>query len=198
MSTPFDDDLDLTVDLDLTGVNKKHIEDLGKPIAPGKYHIKLTKIDRKNDGNKPYLILHLHLLSGTSPGQNNRTLQERLYLNVDNEQVRDRYCKFASTFDVIKEEDFGKSGVKHDWQGAIGRQAVVQIRNREYTDKDGGKGILAEVGFSSIWKVSDPFVASVPKSRAALEEIGLAHLADINPQPVGEAAKASDPFGQMG
>jgi len=136
---------------------------------PGKYHVFITHWDEACK-EKDQLVVGFTVIDGTTPGQTGRELQtSMLFHDKDGKDLTDRITRLAMCIGLLAP---GQEIDEDLTSKALGRQLVIEVVEREYTDKNSGdkkKAIdLANFGYAT-WAVDDPLVADVPKNANALK-----------------------------
>jgi hypothetical protein len=158
------------LDFDLDQYDGQQIDQFqksGGKLPNGRYHCRL-------DGCKPVSTpkgstgeeLTFVIVGGPFAGQE---ISETLW-DSDKEAAKKRVVLFASRLGLLvrsKENGkFAKAPGKHGFGDCFGAECVLEVKEEEYTKKDGGKGTACRVTFAGIWNVNDPEVKSVAKGKA--------------------------------
>src|SRR5262245_37741232 len=151
-------------ELDLEGLDEDSLEQ-GDLVPPGKYHVEVLSVMEDHESKTPCLVFKLSVLAGTHPEAVGRLLFERVYTS---DKARKRVAIFAVRPGLIQRGDFGKR-VTLNWDDVVGRQAVVEVVEEEFTKKDGTKSKAARLSFAGIWSTDDDRVRDVPKNAEALK-----------------------------
>src|SRR5262245_12220840 len=161
-------------ELDLEGLDEDSLE-TGGLVPPGKYHIEVLSVMEDHESKTPCLVFKLHVLAGTSPEAVGRLLFERVYTS---DKARKRGAIFAVRLGLVRRADV-RERVTVNWDGVVGRQAVVEVVEEEFTKKDGTKSKASRLAFAGIWATDDDRVAEVAKDAEALKR-------PRQPVPAGE------------
>jgi len=160
----------------LSAKEVKDPNELGGKRKPddGKYHVAITSWDESQEKHDA-IIVGFTVLDGTVPGMKGREFTEFFNFKTSKgEDATDRIVRLCLVSGLIQpgqetDEDFT--------QRAIGKQLVVEVESRDYTNASGEKKKafgITNFGYST-WALTDPLVVDVPKSSAALK-------ANSNPQ----------------
>lgn len=175
----------------LSAKEVKDPNELGGSRKPdnGKYHVQITHWDEsQTNGDK--IIVGFSVLDGTIPGMRGREWREGFFFkDSKGEDATDRILRLCLVTGLIKPEQELDEDLT---EKAVGKQLVVEVEHREYT-KDGEKRKafgISNYGYST-WAVTDPLVADVPKSKAALNASGKPQQQSSGG---GGAAGAVDPW----
>jgi hypothetical protein len=144
------------IPLDLT---RDAVDDLdGDGVIPaGKYHVLITGLKRETDG-VGCLRYRYQVLAGTVPAAAGASGGERFYLSED---AKRRLKILAHRLGLINDGDFGRQ-VMPEWQRAVGRELVVEVKNENFTDKKGQARVSSKWDFAGFWVPEDPRCAGVP------------------------------------
>jgi len=154
----------------------------------GKYHVAITLWDESQEKHDA-IIVGFTVLDGTVPGMKGREFTEFFNFKTSKgEDATDRIVRLCLVSGLIQpgqetDEDFT--------QKAIGKQLVVEVESRDYTNSNGEKKKafgITNFGYST-WAVTDPLVVDVPKSKAAMNASGKPQQ-----QSSGGGATAADPW----
>ena len=167
-----------------TKLNPDNCEAGGRDrVEPGKYHIELMHAeDKDTEKDKPYTAFDFQVLEGTNKEQIGRVHAARYYWYNQNEtaerMAQEMICTIAvvlgvSTREAIKAKLDAGEDLNFKWSLGIGKQAVIEIENRE--DKAKGK-TYAQIAHQKIWEIDNPKVAGVPKDERRL---AAAQVADV-------------------
>lgn len=172
---------DLGFDFDLTG--KKSDSDFGnKPIAVGKWHARLEKVEKGTMGDKAVIKFTFRVNTGPSE---NRQLVESLFLSDSGVERRQLW---ARRLGLIGDEQLNKSGVRGTWSQAIGRHVILEVEENRYKNKDGKEVVGSRVSYSGIWPISHVDVRDVPKNVQALAEDNVSLAPGSTPPPSASGA----------
>ena len=167
----------------------------------GKYHVLFKGIEKeKRDGQIPAVRIDMEILAGTEESQVGRMHFHRINLFKKGEAPgslgplsdgsKKNLLKFFANLGLItKEEVAGNASIRLPWEKLEFMQAIVEIKNEPYDEKDKTTGVLTGKKVDSfripygcnVWQVGDDRVASVPKDPDALAEFtGGAGVADVS------------------
>src|SRR5262245_11460385 len=148
---------DLNVELNLGAVTAHDLE--GEALVPpGRYHVLIRNIARRNDPS-PHLRFRYEVLAGTDPSAVGALSSERFFLS---EKAEKRLAILGHRLGLIGDNDFG--GRKSvDWSRAIGRDLVCQVVHDTFERQDGAKGVRSQWGFATFWRPDDDRARDVPK-----------------------------------
>ena len=170
------EDDDLNFDFDTTKISKeKDLELSSGPVPDGKYHVLVESVAKESEGT-PSLKFVFSVLAGTTPGQNNRKIHERLYLT---EKTMQRVYLFANRLGLINTSEFGQPNVRKNWKETVGSQVIVEVQLREYDKRDGTKAKTSNITFGGIWKLDDESVKDVPRNSEAVAQASLLKRAPV-------------------
>lgn len=108
------------------------------------------------------------------------------------ETSRRRRIAWAKRLRIISEADFGKPGVRFPWDDAIGKEVVINIKERKYKDKDGNPGVTTNIDFLGVYQPDDQRVPEELRGTATGGAGGVAatgtRVANNPGRSAGEAA----------
>lgn len=211
-------------DLDLTDYNDPKDLDAFDFVKGGQYHAVITEMNLNpvvrvgdNKGNPiDGIEVSYQILNGTTPGQRGKSLTEVLYAPSDTQKDGGKFCKkrlakFGLATGLISPAQLGQR-ISINWEAAVGRQIVIHVAEREYTKRDGTKGVGSQLDGLHMYAVTDPVAQAVPKDAEALAILGITPAAAVNaPMPAAKpaappaappsvtptAAAVTDPFGDI-
>ena len=191
MSEVFEDNNDgaLNVNLDTTGQSEDSLHAGGGISVEGRFHVDVTDIEHipGDDDKLSQLKIDMHVLDGNAPGQRDKIVYHRVYLEswVDSKnrsagktplskKSQEGIAMFAFAFGLISADDLGKPGVATPFHDIVGRQAIVEVKqDKPWKDNN---GVAHDGGFkipwNTAWPLEHPDVSSVPKDPDALALIG--------------------------
>ena len=152
-------------------------DDLGganRPL-PGRYHVVVKHADDSME-KVDKVIVEFQVLSGTTPGQEDKVITEMFALT---EKAVVRLERLAVCIGLLK---CGQDDVEIDFAQAEGRQLVIELAERSY-EKDGQKKTIVALTFAGMWSVGNPAVEDVPKNHDAIRLM----------QEAGQTANDGDP-----
>mgnify|MGYP000281681885 CR=1 FL=1 len=173
----------------------KDPNDLGGKKKPdnGKYHVAITSWDESQEKHDA-IIVGFVVLDGTVPGMKGREWTEFFNFKTSKgEDATDRIVRLCLVTGLIQS---GQETDEDFTQKAVGRQLVVEVEGREYTNSSGEakKAFgISNFGYST-WAVTDPLVVDVPKSASALKNAGKPQQ---QPPQGGQASGGKDEWGDV-
>lgn len=164
------------------------------PPLPGQYHVVISAANGarvKKDGSALNAdIVEYQVLAGTVPGQEKRAITQFLWLD-DNGNETDLHTRFALASELVKPGEARDVDLDAE---APGKQLVINVV--EFTKKDGSKARgIGNYGYD-LWHVADAEVASVPKSKDALDLIPAEGQAPAE-KPAKQAPATDDEFADI-
>jgi len=186
---------------DASGVTPEKLEQKGSATVnkDGKYHVLFKGLEKeKPDGKAPCVRIDMEVLAGTEESQVGRMHFDRKNLMKKGEHgleplsdgMKQNILKFFINLGLLtKEEVAGNASIRLPWEKLEHFQAIVEIKNEPYDDKDkttgqptGKKVDSFRIPYGcNVWRVDDDRVANVPKDPDALAEFtGGAGIADVS------------------
>lgn len=165
----------------------------------GKYHAIITKAEEPNDNGQA--LVDFDILSGTTPGQEGKTIGERFFPFSEKAASRLLHLFFISG--AASEEQI-HSGEDIPMSMLVGKQLFIDVvfqEGKPYT-KDGVEkpGVDRNVvSWSGFGKLDDPDWKGVPKNQGAIdsggiEDVPLDDASSAVSDGIDAAADDEDPF----
>lgn len=190
--------------LDASDIGEGELARGGFVDKEGFYHVEFTDAEKEADpskGKMPCIRVDMKVLAGTEKSQVGKMHFHRmnlakkggpgelLRLSVGS---RKNLFKFFVQLGLLKQEEVeGNQAVALPWRKLAGMQAVIEIKNEPYEEKDRERGTPTGKMLDSyripygcnVWQVNDPKVKDVPKDVEALAILtggaGVGDLSDI-------------------
>lgn len=184
--------MSLEIDLDLTGTDEQEVEASGT-LDPGWYAVMVDDVheDQKNPGT---VLFRFKVTEGPRAGGK---IGDRLF-HPDNapdldkaKTAKTRMALFAKRLGLIGSDAFGTQ-VSLNWSDAVGREAVIKVEKRSYTDKDGVRQETVSVAFAGLFHPSDDRVPAELR-RPAIGEVPAAATPTKKPAARAAAKPAARP-----
>jgi len=138
-------------DLDLSDYTAESIE---KPdgVPPGWYAAMVSDVSK--DEKTGALLVKFEVVHGEHKGE---FITERLWdpKRSDDQKKADtsrkRQVLWAKRLGLVRDEDFGKPGVRIDWSAATGRFYGIEVKERKYKDKDDNEKIARNIDYAGVY-----------------------------------------------
>lgn len=140
-------------DLDLSDYTSESIE---KPegVPPGWYAAMVS--DVSVDEGTGALLMKFEVVEGDHKGE---FITEKLWNpkratdQSKAEKSQKRRVLWAKRLGLVRDEDFGKPGVRIDWQAATGRFYAIEVKARNYKDKDDNSKTAWNVDYAGVYPI---------------------------------------------
>lgn len=173
----------------------------GAVNAEGFFHVLFAApTQEKGDGKTPGVRVDMQVLAGTDETQVGKMHFHRMYLAKKgkgegtfeplSDGSKKNLLKFFANLGLISKEDVaGSASVRLPWERLEFFQAIIEIKNEQYDEKDKNTGLPTGKKLDSfkipygcnVWQVSDERMAHVPKDPDALAEFtGGAGVDDVS------------------
>lgn len=132
-----------------------------KGPPPGKYHCRVSSVDRTTYKDKDYVKITFEVLAGTVANQRNQRIFEQICLT---EASGDRRRKLAYQMGLISKDESQKAGITIPFsklRDPAHSHFVLDYVEDDFVRNDGSK--KCKVTYAGIWAVNSPDVADVPK-----------------------------------
>lgn len=163
---------------------------------PGMYHAIISHVD--DSGEKvDALQVQFTCLAGTVAEGIDKVFSTNLFFpHYDAKDggrfARKRLARLLWASGAVSESQLMGQEIDVDWQWLAGRQLVIKVAHRSYTDRNGNERTGCEIDGMGMWPLGHADVASVPKHNAMAESYA---KSQASPAPVAAAAgPSSDPY----
>lgn len=190
------------MELDASGFSAEDLDQKGGGGAVNKegfYHVIFNAPTQEKGENKtPGVRVDMKVLAGSEESQIDKMIFHRIYLAKKakgglfdplSDGSKKNILKFFANLGLISKEDVaGSAAVRLPWEKLEFFQAIVEIKNEPYDEKDdldkptGKKLDSFKIPYGcNVWQVSDERMAHVPKDPDALAEFtGGAGVSDVS------------------
>jgi hypothetical protein len=159
---------DTEIDLDFRGDTLAELE--GEALVPeGRYHIVLTSVKREEGGGgSPCFRARYRVLAGTNPAAKGMAASERFHLSED---AKKRLKILAKRLGLVGDADIGVKTGTFDFQAAVGRELVVEVKHEHFTTKKGEPATASKWTFAGFFVPEDPRAAGCPLDPEAAAQV---------------------------
>jgi hypothetical protein len=159
---------DTEIELDFRGDTPADLE--GEALVPeGRYHVVLTSFKREEGGGGyPFFRGRYRVVAGTNPAAKGMSASEKFHLSED---AKKRLKILAKRLGLVGDADIGVKTGTFDFQHAVGRELVVEVKHEQYTTKKGGQGTTSKWTFAGYWPPEDPRAAGCPLDPEAAAQV---------------------------
>lgn len=207
MSTAVADDL-FEMTIDASGFSAEDLDQKGgggAVNAEGFFHVLFNApVQEKEDGKPPKVRIDMKVLAGTDETQLDKMIFHRINLAKKGDAEKGEpavmplsdgskknILKFFANLGLISKEDVaGSAAVRLPWERLEYFQAIVEIKNEPYDEKDksgkktGKKLDSFKIPYGcNVWQVGDDRMSHVPKDPDALADFtggsGIDDVSDI-------------------
>ena len=125
------------------------------PPADGFHHAVVKAIESDRHIELFCLKFTFQILAGASK---DRTVCDRLFLTEKNNR---RVVLFGHRLGLLKQDEFGQTGVRKNWSEAIGKEVVIETATREYPTRDNTIRRASNLTYEGVYRLDDPRVKDV-------------------------------------